>query len=315
PVSCPSSNLSTVIVGGRQYLITCGIDYFDNDISSPLSPTFPKSYEGCLADCSSTPSCAAVAYVKGGPCYLKTGTGTGFKIDSTVIGAKLVRVLPTSTSATSTPSGPTVTVTTTISNTGYQCACTPTSFPTPTPVTCPADNGSTYTTTCGAKYAVECAQDRYGNDIPNGLFFVDSYESCLEKCDQMSGCVAISFVPRPPGVHSPCYTKYSTGTIRPNPEVNGSSKISGCTRLKLRRKRVKQLDKRVLFLGPDFTFTQSQVTATQTSTVGATVLITSTPLYATSTAFRPTLATAIATSTVTVRSTVVNTVSYCPAAT
>lgn len=166
PVSCPTSNLSTVIVGGRQYLITCGIDYFDNDISSPLSPTFPKSYEGCLADCSSTSSCAAVAYVKGGPCYLKTGTGTGFKIDSTVIGAKLIGVLPTSTSApaTSTPSGTTVTVTTTISNTGYQCACTPTSFPKPTPVTCPADNGSTYTTTCGAKYAVECAQDRYGND-------------------------------------------------------------------------------------------------------------------------------------------------------
>lgn len=114
--------------------------------------------------------------------------------------------------------------------------------------------------------------------VPGGLFFVDSYESCLEKCDQTPGCVAISFVMRPPGVQSPCYTKDSAGPIRLNPEVNGSSKISGCTRLKLRRKRVvkpapkKQLDKRVLFLGPDFTFTQPLVTATQTSTVGSTVL-------------------------------------------
>lgn len=81
----------------------------------------------------------------------------------------------------------TVTVTTTISGKGYQCACTPTgglaSGPAPsgaastaaasapaasaTPgasLDCPASDGSTYTSSCGATYKIECYSDRYGDD-------------------------------------------------------------------------------------------------------------------------------------------------------
>lgn len=140
-------------------MVHCSTDYIDNDLPGPFSPTMPDSYEGCLADCAKTTNCKAVSYIISGPCYLKSGTGSGKVTASNIIAGKLVKVLPTSAG-----SGPTVTVTTTISNTQYQCACTPTAFPTATPVTCPADNGNVVTTTCGAKYVVECASDRYGND-------------------------------------------------------------------------------------------------------------------------------------------------------
>jgi hypothetical protein len=58
-----------------------------------------------------------------------------------------------------------VTVTTTISNTPYQCACTPSPIATTSgTLTCPAANGMTYTSACGAKYVVECSVDRFGDD-------------------------------------------------------------------------------------------------------------------------------------------------------
>jgi hypothetical protein len=172
-------------------------------------------------------------------------------------------------------------VTTTISSTAYQCACTPTSTPSSFgssgALSCPASNGATYITPCGAQYVIECGADRYGNDIANGLTYTNNLEACLAACDITPGCVDVSWVIGTPGA---CYMKGSAGAVRQNSNIYGGRQVSGCTssKLKLHRKRVapvqpkKPLGKRAGYFGPDFTFTQPHVTATQTSTAFATVL-------------------------------------------
>jgi hypothetical protein len=71
--------------------------------------------------------------------------------------------------------------------------------------------------------------------------------------------------------------KSSSGAIQSNMNVIGGRQLSGCSTLKLHRKRVavaapkQKLAKRAGFFGPDFTFTQSRVTATATSTIRTTV--------------------------------------------
>jgi hypothetical protein len=227
-----------------------------------------------------------------------------------------------------------VTVTTTISNTGYQCACTPTSVfvasssstssnaPAATAtgaLSCPANNGATYTSSCGSVYAIECAADRYGNDIQGGFAPANSLESCLAACDVTPGCVDVSYV-----IGGGCYMKSSIGAIRENSNIYGGRQISGCTtrKLRLHRKRVapvepkKPVAKRAGYFGPDFTFTQSKVTATQTSTALATVSTTSVPVSGTATSTAFTLASATVTTTTSVPTTVYRIVSIttCPTA-
>jgi hypothetical protein len=120
--------------------------------------------------------------------------------------------------------------------------------------------------------------------VENGLAFTKSLNECLAVCDVTAGCVDVSWVVGSPG---PCYMKGSIGAIRENSNIFGGRQISGCTTsktvrrtarpLKLHRKRVapaepkKPLGKRTGFFGPDFTFTQSYVTATVVSTAVTTV--------------------------------------------
>ncbi|KAI4667145.1 uncharacterized protein J4E79_001829 [Alternaria viburni] len=394
-----------VTVNGMQYLVECGADYQGGDIPGPMSPTYPSSYEGCLADCSTTSGCVAASYIINGPCYLKSAANAAGS-NSNIIGGRLVRSISTKsatsassaapasssaaassmtpasssavasssaaapsaapasssmaasssaaasspvstssrvsssvsssssavaassapvTSAAPAPGPSTVTVTTTISNTAYQCACTPASVfaapsstlaasssapaasssapaasssapaasssapaASPTGATsCPGSNGSMVTTSCGAVYAVECSSDRFGNDLENGLVYTDTYEQCLQACDNTTGCVNVSWVIGKPGA---CYMKGSIGDVRVNSNIIGGRKLSGCSTFKLHRKRVAfaapkvklnkraavddskaKLEKRAGFFGPDFTFTQAQVTATSTATARTTV--------------------------------------------
>ncbi|KAL1794350.1 hypothetical protein ACET3X_007771 [Alternaria dauci] len=337
------------------YLVECGSDYTGGEIPGPTSPTWPGSYEKCLADCASTSGCVAVSYVVGGPCYLKSSIN-GARSNSNVIGGRLISIVSTSvaptssvatssritssspvaatsstsvTSAAPTPNPSTVTVTTTISSTAYQCACTPTSVfstsssaPVPsstTAVTCPGSNGSIFVTSCGASYAVECSADRYGNDLPNGLVYTDTYEQCLQACDKTAGCVNVSWVIGKPGA---CYMKGSIGAIRDNVNIIGARKLSGCVPLKLHRKRVavpareQKLAKRAGYYGPDFTFVQERVVATATATVLSTVTTTSSQTFGTATQTAFTLASATVATTTSVPTTVYNiiTVTTCPLA-
>lgn len=123
--------------------------------------------------------------------------------------------------------------------------------------------------------------------VENGLVYTDTYEQCLQACDNTTGCVNVSWVIGKPGA---CYMKGSIGDVRVNSNIIGGRKLSGCSTFKLHRKRVAfaapkvklnkraavddskaKLEKRAGFFGPDFTFTQAQVTATSTATARTTV--------------------------------------------
>ena len=201
----------------------------------------------------------------------------------------------------------TVTVTTTIGGTGYQCACTPTgslasgpasSGAASTPAAsatpgasldCPASDGTTYASPCGATYKIECYSDRYGADstclpeknedlfadlfvVPGGTSYANSLDECIADCDSTAGCIDVSYNPESPG---PCYKKSSVAAIRQNDNIFGALQVTKCTstKLKLHRKRVvrspftprKVIQKRGVY-GPDFTYTQGTTTVTQTTT-------------------------------------------------
>jgi hypothetical protein len=111
--------------------------------------------------------------------------------------------------------------------------------------------------------------------VKNGLVYTETYEQCLQACDTTTDCVNVSWVIGKPGA---CYMKGSIGDVRVNSNIIGGRKLSGCSTLKLHRKRVavaapkeEKLAKRAGFFGPDFTYTQDLVTATSTTTVKTTV--------------------------------------------
>ncbi|KAF3032155.1 hypothetical protein E8E12_000781 [Didymella heteroderae] len=238
----------------------------------------------------------------------------------------------------------TVTVTTTIGGTGYQCTCTPTSGLASGPASsgaastpaasatagaqldCPASDGSTYTSSCGATYKIECYSDRYGDDITRGTSYVNSLDECIADCDSTDGCVDVSYVPESPG---PCYKKSSVAQIRQNDNIYGALQLTGCknTKLKIHRKRVirslttpeKMIQKRGVY-GPDYTYTQGTTTVTQTTTSTSVryATVTMTPASV-GTTTRTVYTTASATTTVTNGATVVQTqqatITTCPAVT
>jgi hypothetical protein len=107
-----------------------------------------------------------------------------------------------------------------------------------------------------------------------GSTSASTLNECLKTCDNTPGCVDVSWVIGTPGT---CYMKGSIGPIRENSNIYGGRQISGCTKaptLKLHRKRVvrePKLNKRLLPVGPDFTFLQSTVFVARTSTTTQTV--------------------------------------------
>jgi hypothetical protein len=110
-------------------------------------------------------------------------------------------------------------------------------------------------------------QNVVGGAIPQ----VNSLAECLKACDNTAGCVDVSFVAGTPG---PCYMKGTIGAIRQNSNIWGGRLLSGCTasskrNIKLHRKGVvhkpakKQIQKRGIPYGPDFTFLGASSTVTR----------------------------------------------------
>ncbi|XPS97036.1 hypothetical protein M3J09_006279 [Ascochyta lentis] len=268
---------------------------------------------------------------------------------SSVMASSTPASSPAATSVAS-ASVQTVTVTTTVSGTGYQCACTPTSrlgsgsassavastsvassaaaSATPAAVlSCPSSDSSTFTSNCGATYAIECYSDRYGKDIPGGTSYTNTLNECVADCDNTDGCVDVSYSPGSPG---PCYKKSSIAEIRQNSNIYGARRLTQCKasiKLKLHRKRVvrnptepkKKIQKRGVY-GPDYTYTQgvTTTTLTTTSTAVLTTTVTTTPANV-GTTTRTVYTTASTTATVTNGATVTQTqqatVTTCPAVT
>ncbi|RMZ69620.1 carbohydrate-binding wsc [Pyrenophora seminiperda CCB06] len=280
--------------GKKKYLVLCDSDINGATFPGPLSPTYPGSFTGCLDDCSHTPGCVSVSYVKNGPCYLK-GSAWGSSPNSNIIGGELIigsNPYPTASSSTMTADSytaaspasgfTTVTLTSCASTSGTSASA---AAPTGSSLSCPEGDGNTYTTNCGASYVLECGVDRFGGDLNNGLVFTDTWEQCVQACDKTSGCVNVSWVS---GVRGACYMKSSVSDIHKNSNIQGGRKISGCSKLKLHRKRVAAFApiQRHQFLGPDHTlvpdvsittvFLTRRPTITKTLTGAGTLTTTST---------------------------------------
>lgn len=98
--------------------------------------------------------------------------------------------------------------------------------------------------------------------VENGLVFADSWERCVQACDMTVGCVDVSWVSE---IHGACYMKSSIGEIHKNSNIQGGRKISGCSKVKLHRKRVVSVEprqQRHVFKGPDYTIVPDVSTVT-----------------------------------------------------
>ena len=71
------------------------------------------------------------------------------------------------------------------------------------PLVCPDNDGQAYTASTGARFRIECGQDRNGG--ASGRVTVSSYEACLEACAQTTGCGSVALS------GTDCYIK--TGTL------------------------------------------------------------------------------------------------------
>lgn len=108
PVTCPSSDGTTVTSNGVSFLVECGIDHAGGDMKS----LGVSSFRQCIDACATTPGCVDVA-LSGSACYLKSQLGAA--VNNGVWGAKVVTA-PTSSSSGSVSSTSSSTSTSTASS-------------------------------------------------------------------------------------------------------------------------------------------------------------------------------------------------------
>lgn len=85
-------------------------------------------------------------------------------------------------------------------------------------VTCPSANGQTYTSSTGARFAVECGVDHAGGDM--AATSASTFNGCIEACAARSGCVDVSYS------GTACYLKSSVGAAVSN-DVWGARLVAG----------------------------------------------------------------------------------------
>ena len=77
---------------------------------------------------------------------------------------------------------------------------------------CPANNGSYYETVFDNTYVINCGLDLIGTN-GDEVFHADSYVACLESCDLLVGCVAVTYSGTGSPTSTNCYPYYNvTGT-------------------------------------------------------------------------------------------------------
>lgn len=82
---------------------------------------------------------------------------------------------------------------------------------------CPAGNGTTFTSTSGAAYVVECGIDRLGDDLK--LIATAAFADCINACSTISGCVDVSWV----STNNLCYMKNGvSASVTTRPAVFGA---------------------------------------------------------------------------------------------
>ena len=224
-IQCPDQNgTSYTNPNGDVYLIECNIDHCGGDL--PNNGQYVPSLDACIDLCSSTANCIGLSWIEGspqGPCYIKSTLGDGSQ-NPHVWGAKLVSKAPITMIATktitTTVSSQTITTLTTVVSTISGSV-----IPSPTPF-CPNLNGTTFTDSCGAVYAIECGVNHAGGDISNGMQYTSGLDTCMDLCSSNPDCVDVSWIPGNP--NGPCYIKSSLGAAEPESNLWGARQISGC---------------------------------------------------------------------------------------
>ena len=159
------------------YLIACDHDYVGGDLYSKQTSAF----EDCIAACTSDSACVDVAFASGS-CYLKSALTTLSPVAG-VWNAK--RLNP--------PSGPAV-----------------------HELSCPADDGTSYTAG-GEAFNVHCYTDYAGGDYKS--LATETFAECLAACAAEEECVDVAWN------HGSCYLKSSLVVGVGNENVWGAIKV------------------------------------------------------------------------------------------
>jgi hypothetical protein len=89
---------------------------------------------------------------------------------------------------------------------------------------CPDLDGTTYQTSCGSTYQIQCYIDHFGGLLDT--VWTSSLKSCISACDTATGCVDVSYAP---GTLGPCYLKNSIGAASNNTGILGAEQLTACT--------------------------------------------------------------------------------------
>ncbi|TRX89954.1 hypothetical protein FHL15_009226 [Xylaria flabelliformis] len=187
-ISCPASNQTIYTAAdGDAFVVECGKDFAGGDLGALTANTFAA----CVEACSNTAGCVALAY-SGSACYLKSRLNEA--VYNGIWGARLASP-PASLSSTFTTS------------TVFTTSPSPTSSSTAVAaVTCPTDDGTTYTASTGTRFNVQCGTDHEGGDMPSpNPAYVADFASCLETCAKREGCMSVALA------GNACYLKNSIG--------------------------------------------------------------------------------------------------------
>ncbi|KIW05861.1 uncharacterized protein PV09_03064 [Verruconis gallopava] len=92
-------------------------------------------------------------------------------------------------------------------------------------LSCPASNGTTYTSGSNT-WTIECGIDRYLGDMPapNGLH-AETLEACIDQCTGREGCILVDYVPSAKA----CYVKSSVGYTIAKDTVVGALLVTPST--------------------------------------------------------------------------------------
>ena len=87
-------------------------------------------------------------------------------------------------------------------------------------VSCPGSNSTTYTSSNGLSFIIECGIDRPG-DI--NMVYTNTFSACIDACAKYTGCVDVSYVSNGGGA---CYMKNSVANPSSNPGIWGARQVS-----------------------------------------------------------------------------------------
>ncbi|KAI1266095.1 WSC domain-containing protein [Xylariaceae sp. FL1019] len=220
--------------------------YFDNNPSKALTTTQPGGSFMTLEICAT--SCSGYQYFGteyGGECYCgnvmtegntKTdesdcsmlcsgntteycGNGNRLTLYS-LNGAEVVFTggsSSSSSSSTSTRSTSSATQSSSTTITSESGTTTSSQAPTSTSLSCPGDDGATYTS-AGKVFQVQCGKDHAGGDL--NTLSTDTFSGCVDACAATSGCVVLALR------GNTCYLKSSVGEVVQDSGILGAILVS-----------------------------------------------------------------------------------------